>query len=285
MDQLRFKGADRMKTALSLISAFALSTASLAEPQTCVPNSAYQSVDPFIGTGGEGHIFPGAVAPFGMVQLSPDTNTSCKIRECYGWAAGYRYDDTSITGFSHTHFSGAGHSDLGDVLLMPAAGDTMALEPGDIDKPGTGYRSRFSHTTEVATPGYYAVTLADPGIRAELTAGTRVGVHRYGFPLASAAHLIVDLRSSIYNYPGKTLWSSIRILPDGTITGVLETRGWAPARKVFFAMRFSAHMTAHAFLNREEYFPYKGFRGRGAATRAWTRYPAVGSSPGSISAH
>ena len=128
-------------------------------------------------------------------------------------------------------------------------------------RPGSGYRSRFSHASEVATPGYYAVTLSDSGVRAELTAGTRVGVHRYAFPAGKAAHLVVDLRSSIYNYSGKILWSSIRVRADGTITGMRETRGWAPARKLFFAMRFSAPLTGHAFVNREEDVPYKGFQG------------------------
>src|SRR5688500_535833 len=194
----------------------------------------YEDVDPFIGTGGEGHTFPGAVVPFGMVQLSPDTDTGCVIRECYDHAAGYRYEDPTIQGFSHTHFSGSGHSDLGDFLVMPVAGDAVPIEPGDAKKPGSGYRSRFSHATEIAQPGYYAVTLSDPGVRAEMTAGTRSGVHRYGFPKGKAAHLVLDLRSSLYNYPGKILWSSLRLHPDGTITGSRETRGWAPARKLFF---------------------------------------------------
>src|SRR3546814_18950266 len=87
--------------------------------------SPYDTVDPFFGTGGEGHTFPGAVAPFGMVQLSPDTDTTCTIRDCYDHAAGYRYDDTTIQGFSHTHFSGAGPSDLGDFLVMPVVGDEI----------------------------------------------------------------------------------------------------------------------------------------------------------------
>jgi predicted alpha-1,2-mannosidase len=245
-------------TAVSLISAG-------PPPASSPEKTAVETVDPFIGTGGEGHTFPGATAPFGMVQLSPDTDTSCVIRACYGHAAGYRYEDPTIQGFSHTHFSGAGHSDLGDLLVMPAVGDDTAvpLEPGDPNAPGSGYRSRFSHATEVAQPGYYAVTLADSGVRAELTAGTRIGVHRYAFPAGKAAHLVVDLRSSLYNYPGKILWSSIRVLPDGTITGMRETRGWAPARKLFFAMRFSAPLLTHAFLNKEADVPYKGFQGPG----------------------
>ncbi len=246
-----------LRPALALL----LASASLAAP--VLAQSTYDSVDPFIGTGGEGHTFPGAVAPFGMVQVSPDTDTSCEIRECYGHAAGYRYDDPTIQGFSQTHFSGAGHSDLGDFLLMPVAGATVPLEPGDPAKPGSGYRSRFSHDGEVARPGYYAVTLADSGVRAELTAGTRIGVHRYTFPAGKDAHVVLDLRSSLYNYPGKILWSSVRLRPDGTITGMRETRGWAPARKLYFAIRPNAPLTGHAFHNREGKVAYAGFQGPG----------------------
>lgn len=246
-----------LRPALALL----LASASLAAPG--LAQSTYDSVDPFIGTGGEGHTFPGAVAPFGMVQVSPDTDTTCQIRECYGHAAGYRYDDPTIQGFSLTHFSGAGHSDLGDFLLMPVAGANVPLEPGDPGKPGSGYRSRFSHDAEVARPGYYAVTLAESGVRAELTAGTRVGVHRYTFPAGKDAHVVLDLRSSLYNYPGKILWSSVRLRPDGTITGMRETRGWAPARKLYFAIRPNAPLAGHAFHNREGKIAYTGFQGPG----------------------
>lgn len=217
-------------------------------------------VDPMIGTGPEGHTFPGATAPFGMVQLSPDTDTTCQIRECYDHAAGYSWHDPTIQGFSHTHFSGAGHSDLGDILVMPQVGE-VKLEPGDPKRPGSGYRQRFSHDSEKASPGYYAVTLADSGIRAELTAGTRVGVHRYSFPAGKDAHLLLDLRSSLYDYPGKILWSGLHLRPDGTLTGFRETRGWAPGRKLFFAMRFSAPLKGHALIDRDETIAYKGFQG------------------------
>lgn len=218
---------------------------------------AYAAVDPFIGTGGEGHTFPGAVVPFGMVQLSPDTQIKPR-KEAYGWAAGYRYDDTTIVGFSHTHFSGTGHSDLGDVLVMPIAGD-VKLERGDTAKPGSGYTSRFSHNDEVAEPGYYAVTLQDYAIRAELTATARVGVHRYRFPQGKPAHVLVDLRTSMYDYPGKVLWSRLRLRPDGTVTGFRETRGWAPGRQLYFAMRFSRPVSAHQFHDTEQDVVYKGF--------------------------
>ncbi len=217
-------------------------------------------VDPFIGTGPEGHTFPGATAPFGMVQLSPDTQVR-PFKQSYKWAAGYAYEDTTILGFSHTHFSGAGHSDLGDVLLMPVSGENVPLEPGDIEKTQPGYRSRFSHSSEHAEPGYYSVFLQDASVRAELTASERVGVHRYTFAEGVKRHLLLDLRSSIYNYPGKVLWSRIRVRNDGTVTGMRETRGWAPGRQLYFAMRFSVPMTGHALYNKEQDPPpYHGFK-------------------------
>ena len=140
-----------------------------------------------------------------MIQLSPDTAMP-DFKHAYKWAAGYQYGDPSIMGFSHTHFSGSGHSDLGDVLVMPIAGE-VKLDPGDADQPGSGYRSRFSHDSEVEQAGYYAVTLSDYDVRAELTAGRRVGWHRYTFPTGKPAHLLLDLRPSIYDYDGKVLWS------------------------------------------------------------------------------
>ncbi len=250
-----------LRTGLAAFAALSLATAPLAAQTS--GGSTYDAADPMIGTGGEGHTFPGAVAPFGMIQLSPDTDTTCEIRKCYSHAAGYRYEDPTIQGFSMTHFSGAGHSDLGDFLIQPLVGDAISLEPG-------AHRARFDHATEQARPGYYAVTLADSGVRAEMTAGTRVGVQRYTFPAGKDARLLLDLRSSLYNYPGKTLWSSIRVRADGTITGMRETRGWAPARKLYFAIRPSAPLTRHAFSNTEEKVEYKGFQGpgRGAADPA-----------------
>lgn len=218
---------------------------------------AYAAVDPFIGTGGEGHTFPGATVPFGMVQLSPDTQIKSR-KEGYDWAAGYRYDDRTIVGFSHTHFSGTGHSDLGDVLVMPIAGE-VKLERGDASKPGSGYTSRFSHKDETAEPGYYAVSLQDYGIRAELTASARVGVHRYRFPKGKPAHVLVDLRTSMYDYPGKVQWSRLRLRPDGTVTGFRETRGWAPGRQLYFAMRFSRPVSGHQLHDTEQDVVYKGF--------------------------
>ncbi|NKJ21413.1 GH92 family glycosyl hydrolase [Dyella sp. SG609] len=218
-------------------------------------------VDPRIGTGGDGHTFPGATVPFGMIQLSPDTAMP-DFKHAYKWAAGYQYGDTSLLGFSHTHFSGSGHSDLGDVLVMPVAGEPK-LEPGDPAQPGSGYRSRFSHDSEKVEAGYYAVTLSDYQVRAELTAGRRVGWHRYTFPAGQPAHLLLDLRPSIYDYAGKVLWSSLRVHKDGAVTGCRQTRGWAPGRELCFAMRFSQPLAARHLYDRETDVAYKGFKGPG----------------------
>ncbi|MGN1214465.1 MAG: glycoside hydrolase family 92 protein, partial [Bacteroidaceae bacterium] len=117
-------------------------------------------VNPLIGTSGMGHTFPGACAPFGLVQLSPDTDTiphnvnGRYQAGVYGYCAGYRYEDPTIVGFSHTHLSGTGHSDLGDLLIQPQTGK-LCLNPGTTDNPDSGYRSRFSHSTEKVSAGYY----------------------------------------------------------------------------------------------------------------------------------
>jgi predicted alpha-1,2-mannosidase len=252
------------KWSLALAMAALLTGPALAQG----PASPVDAVDVFIGTAGKGHTFPGAVAPFGMVQLSPDTDYR-SFRQSYDWAAGYRYDDPTILGFSHTHFSGTGHSDLGDVLITPLAGE-IQWDPGDPAQPGSGYRSRYDKASETAEPGYYAVTLADSGVRAELTAGLRTGLHRYVFPAGQEARILLDLRPSIYDYPGKVLWSRIRVRPDGVVTGMRETRGWAPGRQQYFAMAFSRPIVGHALQNRETDIVYKGFRqpGRGLDDRA-----------------
>ena len=239
---------------LALLASLSLLAATPVLAQTTTP---YDSVDPFIGTGGDGHTFPGAVVPFGMVQLSPDTDI-LPFKQSYARAAGYRFGDPTILGFSHTHFSGAGHSDLGDILLTPVSGEAK-LEPGEADKPGSGYRSRYSHDTEVAQPGYYAVTLSDSRVRAELTAGLRTGLHRYTFAKGDRAQVLIDLRTSIYNYPGKVLWSRLRVSPDGVVTGYRETRGWAPGRKLFFAIKFDRPLVGQSFRNTEKDIPYNGF--------------------------
>ncbi|MCP4902777.1 MAG: glycoside hydrolase family 92 protein [bacterium] len=225
--------------------------------------SPNQHVDPFIGTDDMGHTYPGASAPFGLVQLSPQTELvpysfgDGYNPETYRYCSGYQYADTTIVGFAHTHFNGTGHSDLGDLLVIPTVGE-LQLEPGTEEDPGSGYRSRFSHERETAEPGAYEVTLDDYGIKAELTATERVGVHRYTFPASDAAHLILDLTANIYDYPGKTVWSSVRMESDTLLTGSRLTSGWAPSRTLFFAIEFSKPVESYGLRNQEEQI-YRGF--------------------------
>lgn len=201
-------------------------------------------VNPLIGTQRMGHTFPGATVPFGMVQLSPDTDTVSYEKEgkyngeVYAYCSGYQYDDPTIVGFSHTHFSGTGHSDLGDFLIMPTIG-TLQLNPGIADDPKSGYRSSYSHENELAEPAYYKVKLDDDGVVAELTATTRVGFHQYTFPETDSAHIILDLIHGIYNYDDKNVWTFVRVENDTLVTGFRQTNGWARTRILYFAMAFS----------------------------------------------
>jgi predicted alpha-1,2-mannosidase len=220
-------------------------------------------VNPFIGTQRMGHTFPGATVPFGSVQLSPDTDTipyavNGKYNpKVYDYCAGYQYNDSTIVGFSHTHFSGTGHSDLGDILIMPTVG-ILKLNPGTSKNPDSGYRSRFSHENELAQPNYYQVHLSDYGINAELTTTTRVGMHRYTFPKSGDAHIIIDLTQGIYNYPGKNVWTFVHAENDTLITGYRQTHGWARTRTVYFAISFSKPFKSYGLVNSEELI-YRGF--------------------------
>lgn len=222
-----------------------------------------QYVNPLIGTRKMGHTFPGATVPFGSVQLSPDTDEQPYLiggrynKDTYRYCAGYQYDDREIVGFSHTHFSGTGHSDLGDFLIMPAVGD-LQLEPGTKGDPKTGFRSTFSHATEVAQPDYYKVLLEDDDILAEMTATTRVGFHQYTFPASDNAHIILDLMHGIYNFDEKNVWTFVRVENDHTVVGFRQTNGWARTRTVYFAMEFSKPFASYGYKDFAP-SPYRGF--------------------------
>lgn len=224
-------------------------------------------VNPLIGTHKMGHTYPGATVPFGMVQLSPDTDTLSYEHNgkyngpVYRYCAGYQYDDPTIVGFSHTHFSGTGHSDLGDILVMPTTGP-LQLNPGTADRPESGYRSAFRHDAEVAQPNYYKVMLEDHKIQAELTTTARTGFHQYTFPKADDAHIIVDLTHGIYNYPEKNVWTFVRVENDTLITGYRQTSGWARTRTLYFAISFSKPF--HQYGNKDESPKqvYRGFWGK-----------------------
>ncbi|MFB9864559.1 GH92 family glycosyl hydrolase [Rufibacter immobilis] len=227
-------------------------------------NDLVRWVNPMIGTHKMGHTYPGATAPFGMVQLSPDTDTipyemnGAYNKDVYKYCAGYQYDDPTIVGFSHTHFSGTGHSDLGDFLLMPTTGK-LQLNPGTEARPESGYRSKFSHNNERAEPAYYSVKLDDHNIQAELTATNRVGMHQYTFPKSDEAHIILDLMHGIYNYEDKNTWTFLRIENDTLITGYRQTNGWARTRTVYFAMAFSKPFVQYGNKDYSKGQVYKGF--------------------------
>lgn len=190
-------------------------------------------VNPFVGTGGHGHTYPGATRPFGMVQLSPDTRLT-------GWdgCSGYHYSDSIIYGFSHTHLSGTGISDYGDVLLMPTAGE-MYLNALSNGAPEKGYASRFQHRNETASPGYYSVRLDDDNILVELTATERAGIHRYTFPATQQANVVIDL-----THRDKVLDSGLRITGRDTIVGWRRSQAWAKEQIVYFAIQFSQPIMA-----------------------------------------
>lgn len=221
-------------------------------------------VKPLIGTEKMGHTYPGATVPFGAVQLSPETDTvSYDLNgryngEVYKYCAGYKYEDKTITGFSHTHFSGTGHSDLGDFLMMPTVGK-LKLNPGTANQPGSGYRSSFSHANETAEAGYYKVKLDSYNVTAELTATSRVGMHQYTFPQSDQSHIVLDLTAGIYNYEGKNTWTYVRVVNDTLITGYRQTNGWARTRTVYFAMSFSKPFKSYGSKYENQNTVYRGF--------------------------
>src|SRR5690349_15919507 len=192
-------------------------------------------VDPYIGTGFHGHVFMGANVPFGAVQLGP-TN----ISNGWDWCSGYHYSDSVIVGFSHTHLSGTGIGDLGDISVMPAIGEINPVK-GRLSDLNAGYSSLYSHDEETARPGYYSVRLKRYDILAELTATERVGVHQYTFPASDKAQLIFDLGEGIgWDRPVETFIIRIN---DTTISGYRRSSGWAKDQTIFFAAVFSKPMT------------------------------------------
>ncbi|HET6588431.1 MAG TPA: GH92 family glycosyl hydrolase [Oleiagrimonas sp.] len=216
-------------------------------------------VDVFIGTGGHGHTFPGATLPFGMVQVGPDTNNST-----WDGCSGYHQRDGSIMGFSHTHLSGTGASDMLDVLVMPAQGEVL-LDPGERGlpdanfrsrydavvrpdtiaddmkgHPGHGYRSRYDG--ESAWPGYYRVHLTDHDILAELTATLRAGLHRYTFKGKGDGHLLIDLAHGYHgnpDKPAKVSDATLKVVGNDTLVGGRRVHQWANGRYIYFAMKLS----------------------------------------------
>ncbi len=196
------------------------------------PSQPVDYVDPFIGTGGHGHTFPGPTVPFGMVQLSPDTRLE-------GWdgCSGYHYSDSVVYGFSHTHLSGTGVADYCDILFMPQSGQ-YHLNNGYEAGVENGYASRFHKSNEKATPGYYYTYLDDYAIRVELTASPRVGFHKYTYENEGDAHLIIDLK-----HRDEVLESSIEQISATEVVGMRRSKSWAQNQVVYFYARFNRPLT------------------------------------------
>ncbi|WP_321424465.1 GH92 family glycosyl hydrolase [uncultured Bacteroides sp.] len=196
----------------------------------CIENLT-RYVDPYIGTGLHGHVFLGANVPFGAVQLGP-----VNLTQGWDWCSGYNYADSTIVGFSHTHLSGTGIGDLGDISLMPVIGKVKCAK-GTLAHPESGYLSLFSHKQEVARPGYYSVHLKRYNINVELTATQRVGFHKYSYPKSGNAGIIINLEQGIgWDSPVETY---ITAENDSTVSGYRYSKGWAKDQCIYFYARFS----------------------------------------------
>ncbi len=229
--------------------------------------------DLFVGTGGHGHTYPGATLPFGMVQLSPDTDV-----ERWDACSGYHRTDTSIMGFSHTHLSGTGIGDMLDVLVVPTRGPVQ-LTPGTLVDPEAGYRQRFS--AEHAEPGYYRVTL-ESGVRAELTATERTGIQRHVFP-AGAGHILVNLSHLILDKSDQGVLiddASLNVDETGMLTGSRRVFRWAKGRRIHFAMQLSRKPDRIVFYGDGDVAQGAGAKGvAGKRVKAVLHYDDAGAAP------
>lgn len=195
------------------------------------PENYTDYVNPKIGSGGHGHVFVGANVPFGMVQLGPTS-----IPQSWDWTSGYHDSDSTVIGFSHTHMSGTGIGDLFDITLMPVIGE-VTYARGVEDDPASGMWSYADRSHEIVRPGYYSVPLERYGIQAELTATPRVGVHRYTFPAADDAAVVIDLQNG--GTWDRSTETQFEVLNDSTVTGYRRSSGWARDQHVYFAAQFS----------------------------------------------
>jgi len=192
-------------------------------------------VDPFIGTGGHGHTYPGATVPFGMLQVSPDNGVSS-----WDWCSGYHYSDSIVSGFSHLHLSGTGIGDLADILFMPT-NKKLDLTAKAASRDFLPYKSKYNHVNEKAIPGYYQVFLEDPKINVELTSTQRTAYHKYTYNNNDSQSVVVDLGFAI-NWD-KAVKTSITVEDANTISGYRYSTGWAKNQKVFFVAKFSKPIT------------------------------------------
>jgi predicted alpha-1,2-mannosidase len=250
-----------MKNKLTTLAAISvMATALSAQP--------VDYVDPFIGSGGHGHVFVGANVPYGAVQAGPSN-----FFKGWDWCSGYNYRDSVIIGFPQLHLSGTGIGDLGDCLIMPYMGE-VKLQKGKETERYSGYASHFSHKNESAKPGYYSVLLDDYNIRVELTASERVAFHKYLFPPGENARIIIDLNEGINDKPVDTY---IEWTDDRTIKGYRSSEGWAKKQQVFFAIKLSTPITGFSIYDDTK--PVAGKKGTGASMKGLISFA---KSPGTV---
>jgi predicted alpha-1,2-mannosidase len=228
-----------MKSILNLFFVVAIAVLySCKQGQTTKPKKARvftEYVNSFIGTGGHGHTYPGPTRPYGMVQLSPDSRLK-------GWDAssGYHFSDSLVYGFSHTHLSGTGIGDYGDILLLPTTGDVFFSKNKRIT-------SNIDKSVERSEVGYYSTQLTDFNVKAELTTSTRVGFHQYTFPASQKASIILDLGHSLQMHKNKEVY--LKVVNDSVIVGMKVTKGWATNQKIYFYAKFSKPFTHELYVN------------------------------------
>jgi predicted alpha-1,2-mannosidase len=255
-------------------------------------------VDVFVGTGGHGHTYPGPTMPFGMVQLSPDTNDSQ-----WDGSSGYHQGDGSIMGFSHTHLSGTGAADMLDVLVVPAIGE-VRLQPGDRQYDGVNYHSRFDgvrpgktepkgykthlkgyrsrYTQEQAHPGYYSVQLTDTKVLAELTATERAGIHRYTFQDSGEAHLLIDLAHGFHDdpkTPTKVTDAELKLIGNDTLVGSRVVHQWANGRHIYFALKVSRPFNRSTLYSNDAPLPSGSAQAKGIDLKAALFFDKADSAP------
>jgi predicted alpha-1,2-mannosidase len=226
--------------------------------------SKLKYVNPYIGSEGHGHVFVGANVPFGAVQLGPSQIMQhWDEYSGWDWCSGYNYKSKEILGFTHTHLSGTGIGDLNDILVLPATGKVQ-LKPMEFEKQDSGYGSYFSRSKEKVEPGYYEVYLDKYGVRAQLTATERVGLHKYDFDKTDNAHLLIDLKFGMgWDSPTET---SLKQINDSTFVGHRNSTGWSKDQRVFFALKTS--VPVKYFEMYEDTVGQSGSEALGKATKA-----------------
>ncbi|WP_282124809.1 GH92 family glycosyl hydrolase [Marinifilum flexuosum] len=224
-------------------------------------DSLTQYVDPYIGSGGHGHVFVGASVPFGAIQAGPSN-----FHKGWDWCSSYHYSDSIVKGFSHLHLSGTGCTDLGEFLIMPAVGE-LKINPGSQENPEEGYASYYSHDTEKAEAGYYKVFLDTYNVGVEMTTTERVAMHQITYPKSEQSRLIIDLKEGNGDQATETFFHKVN---DTIVAGYRFSKGWAADQREYFAMVLSKPVQNIMVYNGDQ--KLDGDAGKGKAIKAFLNF-------------